>query len=138
MTVELRTTTPATRAARPDLEAYDYSTRAGFPVIVKELSDLLGSKLVAYIAGVLEVRAVSGWITGERDPRPHVPERLRLAFRVASLIAQHDSPRVAQAWLQGLNPQLDDRSPARLLREGDLDEVGRQILSAARAFVTGG
>jgi len=34
------------------------------------------------------------------------------------------TPTVVQAWFQGLNPQLEDRSPARLLREGDLDEVG--------------
>jgi hypothetical protein len=45
---------------------------------------------------------------------------------------------VAQAWFQGLNPQLEDRSPARLLREGDLDDVGPQILAAARAFAVGG
>jgi hypothetical protein len=54
------------------------------------------------------------------------------------LIARHDSPSVVQAWFQGLNPQLEDRSPARLLREGDLDEVGPEVLSAARAFTTGG
>jgi hypothetical protein len=45
---------------------------------------------------------------------------------------------VAQAWFQGLNPQLGDRSPARLLREGDLAEVGPEIVAAARAFVIGG
>jgi len=61
-----------------------------------------------------------------------------LALHVALLIARHDSARVAQAWFQGLNPQLDDRSPARLLREGELDEVGPLVLSAARAFVSGG
>jgi len=38
----------------------------------------------------------------------------------------------------GLNPQLDDRSPARLLREGEIHEVGPEIVAAARAFVVGG
>jgi hypothetical protein len=33
-----------------------------------------------------------------------------------------------------LNPKLRDRSPARLLRDGDLEEVGPEILAAARAF----
>jgi len=51
---------------------------------------------------------------------------------VAWLIAQHVNASVARAWFQGLNPQLDDRSAARLLREGELDEVGPQLLSAAR------
>jgi hypothetical protein len=63
--------------------------------------------------------------------------RLRLALR-SLLIAAHDHARVAQAWFQRLNPQLDDRSPARLLREGKLDEIGPLVLSAARAFVSGG
>lgn len=62
----------------------------------------------------------------------------RLAFQVARLISQRDSHEVAQAWFQGLNPQLGDRSPARLLREGDLAEVGPEIVAAARAFVVGG
>ena len=37
-----------------------------------------------------------------------------------------------------LRSQLDDRSPARLLREGDLDEVGPLVVAAARAFLVGG
>ena len=127
-----------TCTARPDLEAHDYSTRVSFPVLVKELTALLGPKLVAYIAGVREVRAVHEWSTGERVARGPIPEQLRLAFCVAQMISQHDSPSVARAWLQGLNPQLDDHSAARLLREGELDEVGPQILSAARAFISGG
>ncbi len=64
--------------------------------------------------------------------------RLRLAYQVAALIAEKDSPAVVQAWFQGLNPQLEDRSPARMLREGDLDEVGPLVLTAARSFAATG
>lgn len=60
--------------------------------------------------------------------------RLRVAYQAAALIPERDAPEVVQAWFQGLNPQLDDRSPARLLREGDLDEVGPAVLGAARAL----
>jgi hypothetical protein len=130
--------TSAIRAARPDLEAYEHAARVDFPVLVKELGELLGPQLVAYIAGVRETRAVRQWSTGQREARAPVRERLRLALQVAWLIARHDNASVARAWFQGLNPQLDDRSAARLLREGTLDEVGPQILSAARAFVSGG
>lgn len=49
-----------------------------------------------------------------------------------------DSPAVVQAWLLGLNPELGDRVPIRLLREGKLDQVGSPIVGAARAFVAGG
>jgi hypothetical protein len=109
-----------------------------FSVLVKELCDVLGPKLVAYVAGVREVRAVRQWSSGEREARAPVPERLRFALQVALLIAWHDNPAVARSWFQGLNPQLDDRSAARLLRERDFEEVGPLILSAARAFVSGG
>jgi hypothetical protein len=123
---------------RPDLGAHEQAARLPFPAVVKELSVLLGPKLVAYLAGVRETRAVREWEKSVRSPRDPIPQRLRLALQVAMLIAQHDSPGVVQAWFQGLNPQLDDRSPARLLREGDLHEVGPEVLSAARAFTTGG
>lgn len=46
-----------------------------------------------------------------------------------------DSKASAQAWFQGLNPTLGDRSPARLLREGAVVEVGPQVLAAAASPV---
>ncbi|MEO9011512.1 MAG: hypothetical protein ABI382_14170, partial [Nakamurella sp.] len=79
------------------------------------------------------------WADGTRAIKsPEDERRLRLAYQGAMLIAERDDHRVAQAWFQGLNPQLDDRSPARLLREGNLDEVGPQVLAAARAFAATG
>jgi hypothetical protein len=49
-----------------------------------------------------------------------------------------DSPAVAQAWLLGVNPELGDRVPIRILREGKLDQIGGPIVVAARAFPQGG
>lgn len=57
-----------------------------------------------------------------------------MAYRVAALLRQKDSADVVQAWFQGMHPRLNDVAPARLLREGDLDQVGPEILAAARAF----
>lgn len=108
-------------------------------MLVKALRDLLGAKLVAYLGGVRETRAVRQWAEGTRSVQDKTDERrLRLAYQVATLIAERDSAGVVQAWFQGLNPQLEDRSPARLLREGELDEVGPLVLSAARAFAATG
>jgi len=61
-----------------------------------------------------------------------------IAFRVVRTLENHDHPSVVQAWLIGLNPELNDRVPIRLLREGDLEKVGPEILGAVRAFVAGG
>lgn len=129
---------PVETPPRPDLQAHDAATRLGFPVLVKELRELLGPKLVAYIAGVKETRTVREWAEGATVKQADIEPKLRAAFHVASFIAEHDAPSVAQSWFQGLNPQLDDQSPARLLREEDLNEAGPQVLAAARAFVVGG
>ncbi len=112
--------------------------RATFPQVVTGLRDLLGAPLVAYIGGVKETRAVRQWAEGGRDPSQEVKDRLRAAYQVAMMIAAVDGQTVTQSWFQGLNPQLDDRSPARLLREGDLGDVGPEVLGAARDFLVGG
>ena len=128
-------TTPS--AARPDFAAHDRAYRLTIEAVVAELRDVLGARLVAYVAGVTETRAIREWAEGVRSPRSPVPERLRLALQVVEMLHGRDSTGVVQAWFQGLNPRLEDRSPARLLREGDLEEVGPQILAAARAFAAG-
>jgi hypothetical protein len=125
--------------SRPELQAHEHAMRAPFDAAVKELREVLTARLVAYIGGVRETRAVHQWADGTREVKSgEVEDRLRFALQVALLLSDHDAPRVVQAWFQGLNPHLSDRSPARLLREGDLDEVGPLVLAAARAFLVGG
>lgn len=124
--------------ARPDLEAYETSIRLALPEVVARLNEILSPKLVAYLAEVSETRAVKDWATGERSPRTDVEPRLRMALRVALLLRKHDGPGVVQAWFQGLNPQLNDISPLRLLRSDPPEDAGPAVLAAARAFVVGG
>jgi hypothetical protein len=123
---------------RPDLAAHERAVRAPFPELVEQLRSLLGARLVAYLGAVKETRAVHEWASGERTPNDGTQQRLRTALQVAVVVADADGPTVAQAWFQGLNPQLEDRSPARLVREGDLEEVGPAVIAAARAFLVGG
>jgi len=122
---------------RPDLQAYWESTRLEFPKLVQELTTILGKKLTAYVASVKDTRAVERWIAGS-EPYKGAEERLRLAYRLAKMIGDHDGPRVVQAWFTGLNPELNDRVPIRLLREENIETVGPEILGAARAFLAGG
>ena len=124
--------------ARPGLAAHTLAVRSTFPEVVGMLRELLGPQLVAYLGAVRETRAVHQWADGTREPSGAVQQRLRVALQVAAMLAEGESPRIAQAWMQGLNPQLDDRSPARLLREGDVDEIGPAVIGAARAFLVGG
>jgi hypothetical protein len=126
-----------TAVARADHRAYERSVRLSVPELVDELRSLLGARLVAYVGSVSETRAVRQWAEGEREPAEAVVQRLRLAFRVASILTENDSPAVVQAWFQGANPHLGEVAPARQLREGDLDEAGPAVLAAAKAFAAG-
>jgi hypothetical protein len=98
---------------------------------------IVGRKLTAYIGGVKDVRAVDRWMAGG-EIYGEAEAHLRFAFQVVRTLSEHDSPAVVQAWLTGANPELGDRVPLRLLRENDVDAVAPAILSAARAFLTGG
>lgn len=125
--------------ARRELAFASAAVRLQPAVLVSELRDLLGAKLVAYLGGVKETRAVRQWAEGTREVSGSEDlRRLRLAYQAAKLISARDTPAVVQAWFQGLNPGLQDRSPARVLREGDLDEVGPRVLAAARQFRAAG
>jgi hypothetical protein len=102
--------------------------------IAAYLQEVLGQKLTAYVAGVSDPKAVARWAAGERKPRSDSEERLRAAFHVFQLLNTEESAYTARAWFGGLNPQLDDISPAAALREGRL----RDVLVAAKAYLAGG
>src|SRR5271155_3456739 len=124
-------------APRPDPLAYREATTLEFSKLVLELTAILGKKLTAYIASVKDARVVERWISGS-EPDEGVEERLRLAYRLAKAINDDEGSRVVQAWFTGLNPELNDRVPVRLLREENIEAVGPEILGAARAFLAGG
>jgi len=54
------------------------------------------------------------------------------------MLAEREDPTVIQSWLTGLNPELSDRVPLRLMRENDLEIVAPEIMGAARVFLVGG
>lgn len=98
------------------------------------LQEVLGAKLVAYIAGRDDHRQVGGWAKGDHHPRDDAEERLRFAYQVFHLLQSQESPHTVRAWFIGLNPQLADESPASTIRDGNYKDV----LVAARAFLAGG
>jgi hypothetical protein len=122
---------------RPDLRAHREAASLPFPELVEKLVAIIGKRFTAYIGSVSDARAVDRWIDG-RQSYNSVEGRLRLAYHVAAMLSEHEGKRVVQSWLAGLNPELDDRVPLTLLREGDIEKVGPEILTAARAFIAGG
>ena len=125
--------------ARPDLRAHTEATRLAPSELVRNLREVLGARLVAYLGGVKETRAVRQWAEGTRQVSGGQDlQRLRIAYQAAMLIADRDDAGTAQAWFQGLNPSLDDRSPAKVLHDEDLEAAGARVLAAARQFAAVG
>lgn len=121
-----------------ELQVFDDSIRLGVSKLTEAVRAILGAQLVAYIGSVRETRAVRQWVEGTRRPSSGTIERLRLAYRAARLLELQDSRETAQAWFVGMNSQLQDESPAKLIREGTLQVVGPSVLAAAREFASAG
>lgn len=128
----------STTTARPGLRGYEESLRLPPAEIVAGLRETLGAKLVAYLGGVRETRAVREWAEGTRTPSAEVVQRLRTAFYVMALLRDREAAATVASWFQGMNPELGDVAPARALREQDLATAGPAVLSAARSFAAFG
>jgi hypothetical protein len=122
---------------RPDLAAHREALRLSVPAIVEKLIGMIGRKLTAYVGGVRDVRAVDRWMAGG-ELYKDAEQRLRFAYQLVRMLAQREDPKIIQSWLIGLNPELGDRVPLKLMRDGDLETVGPEIMGAARAFLVGG
>lgn len=113
-------------------EAHRKSTKTRPQDIAEYMCEALGTTLVAHICGV-DPRSVRRWVTG-RAPQRRAEDRLRTAYQVFQLLLTYDSEHTVRAWFIGLNPQLDDVSPAEAIRAGRL----REVLTAAKSFILGG
>lgn len=116
-------------ATAADQIAFEAMTRTSVAEIARYLQELFGQKLTALMVGVQNPKAVGQWARGEREPHPQAARRLRDAFHVAKLLMQVESAPTVQSWFMGMNPQLDDETPALLIASRPAD-----VLRAARAF----
>lgn len=85
--------------------------------LVVRLRAQLGSKLLAYIAGVRHTSVVQRWADGDDEPSADVLLRFGTALVATAILRQRDSREVVNAWFQGRNDSLGDVSPARALRD---------------------
>jgi len=102
--------------------------------VVLRLRVLLGSKLVAYLIGADNTKAVQTLSEpGSPVPPMLVQKRLRTALTAASVLSEDNERATVQSWFIGLNPALNDVSPVRYLRAADHD--GGSVVEAAASFV---
>jgi hypothetical protein len=99
--------------------------------VVRELCDLLGSKLVASMAGVKDPGQVRKWARGELEPSQPAGQRLRFAYDILHEIEAAEGRRVAQAWAMSVNPRLDYGTPLKAIREDRFQDTA----AAAKALM---
>ena len=114
--------------------AHQRAVSFGIADIARFLQENLGQRLVAFLADVADPKTVGKWASSQQKPRHEAELRLRAAFQIFHLLQNEESPHTVRAWFIGMNPQLDDESPAQAIRE---DRV-RDALVAAKAYVAGG
>lgn len=118
------------------LQAHRSASSASIQEVARLLQEVLSRRLTAYIAGVRDAKTVTRWAAGEvseiRDYE--IERRLRTAYEITHLLLAVESPQTVRAWFIGLNPELDDTSPAEAINEGR----PRDALLAARAFMVNG
>ena len=116
--------------------AHREASTASIQDAARLLQEVLTRRLTAYVAGVRDAKTVTRWATGEvteiRDVETE--RRLRTAYEITQLLLAAEAPQTVRAWFIGLNPQLDDTSPAEAINEGRLKDA----LLAARSFLVGG
>lgn len=106
--------------------------RVPVPEVARCLQEVLGQRLAAEAVGVRDPKAVGAWIRGGRTPHPQTARHLRHAYEVVQLLLEQEGAQTVRAWFAGMNPELDDRSPASQLASNPAAVVG-----AARAFLAG-
>lgn len=111
--------------------------RAGLAEIAKDLQETLTQRLVAYVVGLSDGRDIGRYVRRERTPHPSTAGKLRDLYYVVNLLRAQEDNQTIQAWFTGMNPELDDRSPATLLRES-FEENKTRVVTAARKFLSAG
>ena len=122
----------------PQLESAVHQdvTRLLMPDVVRNLVEIVGRKLTAYIGGMKDIRAVDRWMAGGAIYGGG-EDRLRFALQLVRTLREQEPAAVVQAWLTGINPELGGRVPLRLLRDRDIDEIGPALSRAVRTFQSG-
>lgn len=121
---------PRQRAQR---NAHARSVELGINDVTATLQSQLGQALLSVIVG-RDTRTVARWVSGDVQPPQASEQRLRDTLQIMTLLTTTDAVSVARAWFMGMNPQLNDETPAEALADGR----AREVLGAARAFINAG
>lgn len=102
--------------------------------VARALQEQLGQRLTAQIAGVKDPKTIGRYIAARQQPSGAVEKRLLDAHQVLVVLLAVESTYTVRSWFIGMNPLLDDDTPADALLGGR----GKEVLAAARAFAEQG
>ena len=117
---------------------YGGEDATGFGDKVQILIENLGAALTAHMLGK-SPSTVNRWAQGSKKPAALADEqRIEATFQVFQFLIRGEgtsrSNHAVRAWFIGMNPQLDDKSPAEIVAAGEY----RRVMAAARAYTAGG
>ena len=101
--------------------------------LVAALNEKLGVSIVAFMVD-RDASTVRRWAQGATSMPLESNRALRVVYQVFKLLESVESDHTIRAWFIGMNPQLDDQSPAEAVRDGSY----RDVMEAARVFEVGG
>lgn len=116
-----------------DQAAHEQTVRSTVPAMAAHLEGVFGRRLTAAMLGIADPKAVERYASGSQKPRADVERSLRSIYQITVLIGQVESDQAIRAWFLGMNPHLDDRAPASLVRAEP-----EQVMQTARLFVASG
>lgn len=113
--------------------AHREARRTDIASIAERLQEMLGQRITAYAVCVKDPRAIGKYARREQRPRPGTEQRLRNLYEITQVLVTKETPETVRAWMIGMHPLLDDRTPVELLHEDDHSAVERTASSDARA-----
>lgn len=129
MVVSIQAASPARRAH----DLYSKSVQLDIGDVAADLQQHLGHDLLAVIVNK-DVRTLTRWSSGTAHPPGAEEKLLRDAYLVLEVLLTLEESSVSRAWFMGMNPQLDDASPAEALAAGQ----AWLVLAAARSYIDAG
>ncbi|WP_205244989.1 hypothetical protein [Leifsonia tongyongensis] len=121
-----------------DASANEPESAKGWPKdsteeMTRRLREVLGPALIAVIT-YTTADQVAMWEAGTVEPLPEQSDALQVAFGIVEELLEVDTANIVRAWFMGMNPQLDDATPAEGIANGRASEVA----AAAGAFIQSG
>src|SRR5256885_8471486 len=88
----------------------------GLPDLGGRVRDLVGVNLAAYLSGAETTEEFASWLKQADATSAWAARRLALVLDLADLFRPRNAITLLRAWLREIDPALDRRSPAQVIR----------------------